>query len=62
MGGYIMNKIKYTIIGIAFFVYTLAIIGVTTMIVHPDPGYDGDTKLTEQEIDNMCDLRDSVGF
>lgn len=58
-----MNKVKYIILGIAFFVYTLAVIGVTTMFVHPDPsGVDKNTKLTEQDIDNMCDERESVGF
>ncbi|WP_161493815.1 hypothetical protein [Virgibacillus necropolis] len=57
-----MNKVKYTIMGIALFVYTLAVIGLTTMIVHPNPDYDKNTTLTEQEIDNMCDERESVGF
>ncbi|WP_157724816.1 hypothetical protein [Virgibacillus phasianinus] len=58
-----MNKVKYTIMGIALFVYTLAVIGVTTMIVHPNPAeVDQDTTLTEQDIDNMCDERESVGF
>ncbi|MFZ3578281.1 hypothetical protein [Virgibacillus sp. DJP39] len=57
-----MNKVKYTIMGISLFVYTLAVIGVTTMVVYPDPVVNEGTPLTEKDIDNICDQRESVGF
>ncbi|WP_430790306.1 hypothetical protein VBD025_06115 [Virgibacillus flavescens] len=57
-----MNKVKLTIMGIALFVYTLAVIGLTTMIITPEPGYDRDTKLTQEEIGKMCDAREGPGF
>ncbi|MTW88013.1 hypothetical protein F3157_20585 [Virgibacillus dakarensis] len=44
-----MDKSKKIIIGIALFVYTLAIIGLTTMIVVPNP--NNDAPATEQECD-----------
>lgn len=48
--------------GISLFVYTLAIVGLTTMVITPDPDYDQNTTLTTEEIDNMCDNREDVGF
>ncbi|GGB51878.1 hypothetical protein GCM10011409_31820 [Lentibacillus populi] len=39
-----MDKSKKIIIGIALFVYTLAIIGLTTMIVVPNPNNDVPTR------------------
>ncbi|WP_188455001.1 hypothetical protein [Virgibacillus oceani] len=49
-----MNKTRLIIIGIALFVYTLAIIGLTTMIVYPDPNKE-DGLPTEQQDCNCVD-------
>ncbi|MEN1967730.1 hypothetical protein WMZ97_06570 [Lentibacillus sp. N15] len=47
-----MNSSKKIIVGIAIFVYTLAVIGLTTMIVLPNPNQK--TPPTHQDCDCNC--------
>ncbi|WP_158701632.1 hypothetical protein [Lentibacillus sp. Marseille-P4043] len=51
-----MDTSKKIIVGIAIFVYTLAIIGLTTFIVHPNPN-EQDVAPTQQD----CDCADDSG-
>lgn len=51
-----MDISKKIIVGIALFVYTLAIIGLTTMIVVPNPNED-----TPQSEQQDCDCADDGG-
>ncbi|MGY0691291.1 hypothetical protein ACW2QC_00695 [Virgibacillus sp. FSP13] len=54
-----MDTSKKIIVGIAIFVYTLAVIGLTTFIVHPNPN-EQDVAPTQQQ-DCDCADNDAAG-